>query len=160
MRTISALIVWMLYAGAAVAQEVAVPSTPVTHPITEYRITGITMEREPQWRFVIAYRDNNGDVYTDEHVGATTIPNPNGGDPLVNPNGADVLIATMMTANLSQQSLMRRLLQHLVAHGKIPPATISGTPEVPGTPPPAPGPVTPDATLKAPRTATPPKVKK
>lgn len=115
--------------SAAFAQEKAVPDTPVPATVTEYRIIRFEQERDPDWRFVITFKDNNGRLYTDEHRGLTSIPNPTGGEPLTNPDGADSFLKQLNTANFSTVSLTRRLLQHLVQHGKIPAATVTGTPE-------------------------------
>lgn len=110
-------------------QEVAVPDTPVPATITSYKVIAFSQEREPDWRFVITFKDSNGKVYTDEHQGLTSMPNPTGGAPLTNPNGADSFLKQLNTANFSTTSLTKRLLQHLVQHGKIPAATVQGTPE-------------------------------
>lgn len=119
-----------LSACAAVAQERAVPDTPVPVTITSYQIVGFALEREPDWRLTVTFKDSNGKIYTDEHYGPSTLPNPAGGDPIVVPTGAEALVKQLNTANLSTVSLMKRLLQHLVQHGKIPASTITGTPEV------------------------------
>lgn len=119
----------LLASAVLCGQEVAVPTTPVVTTITSYRVTGFKFEREPDWRFTITFQDSNGKVYTDEHSGPTSIPNSSGGTPLTNPNGADTFMKQLNTANLSTISLTKRLLQHLVQHGKIPAATVTGTPE-------------------------------
>jgi hypothetical protein len=119
----------LLAVAALSGQEIAVPTTPVVTTITSYRVTGFSFEREPDWRFVITFQDSNGKVYTDEHYGPTSVANPAGGNPLTNPNGADTFLKQLNTANLSTTSLTKRLLQHLVQHGKIPAATVTGTPE-------------------------------
>jgi hypothetical protein len=108
-------------------QEIAVPQAPVVSTITSYRITGFSFEREPDYKFIITYQDSNGKTYTDEHVGPSSLKNPLEGDPpIVNPTGAEGLVKQLNTANLSTTSLIKRLLQHLVQHGKIPAATITG----------------------------------
>ena len=113
------------------AQEIAVPTTPVTATITSYKITAFTFEREPDWRFVITFEDSNGKAYRDEHHGRALLPNPTqGGDPIANPDGADTFIKQLNTMNFATTSLTKRLLQHLVQHGKIPASTVTGTPEV------------------------------
>jgi hypothetical protein len=117
------VIVLLLVPTAAFSQETAVPDTPVPTTITSYRVTGFSLEREPEWRFVIVYKDNNNKEYRDDHHGPSTVSGVN------NPEGADELIRALNTANLSTNSLMKRLLQHLVQHGKIPPSTVQGAPE-------------------------------
>lgn len=114
-------------AAALVAQEVAVPDKPVVSAITGYQVIGFSQERYPDWRFTITYRDNNEKVYTDVHVGLTTIQGPAG--PVSNPEGADTFLKQWNTMNFSNISQTKRLLQHLVQHGKIPPSTVTGTPE-------------------------------
>lgn len=114
---------------AATAQERAVPDVPVVATITSYKITGFALEREPDWRFTITYQDSNGRAYTDSHYGPSSGPNPTGGPPIVNPEGADAFLKQLITANFSTTSMMKRLLQHLVQHGKIPASTVTGTPE-------------------------------
>jgi hypothetical protein len=113
------------------AQEVGTPVKPVPSTITEYRVTAFWQERYPEWRFRITFQDSNGKVYTDEHFGLTSMPDPNGGPPINNPNGADTFLKAINTANFSppNTSLMNRLLKHLETHGKIPPITVTGTPE-------------------------------
>ena len=111
------------------AQEVAVPVKPVPSTITEYRITAFSQERIPDWRFKITFQDSNGKVYYDEHFGLTSVPSPGGGPPTNNPNGADTFLKTLNTSDYRTVSMVNRLLQHLVAHGKIPASTVSGTPE-------------------------------
>jgi hypothetical protein len=126
MRT---LVLALSVVAVGAGQELAVPTTPVVTTVTSYKVIAFSQEREPDWRFVITFKDSNGKVYTDEHYGPASIPDPAGGAPIANPAGADALLKQLNTANLSTVSLMRRLLQHLVQHGKIPAATVTGTPE-------------------------------
>lgn len=113
------------------AQEVAVPVKPVSATITEYKIIAFSQERVPDWRFRITFQDSNGKVYYDDHFGETSVPSPGGGPPTTNPNGADTLLKQLNTMNFSapNPSMINRLLKHLEAHGKIPPITVTGTPE-------------------------------
>jgi hypothetical protein len=111
------------------AQEMAVPDTPVPSTITSYKIVGFSQEREPDWRFTITYKDSNNMVYRDEHYGLTTLTGPDG-KPITRPEGADELMKQLNTGNFSTTSMVKRLLQHLVQHGKIPPSTVQGTPEI------------------------------
>lgn len=111
-------------------QEVAVPNKPVEAPVTSYRITGFSFDREPEWRFTIYYQDSNGVRQADEHVGPSSLLNPTGGEPIVNPTGAESFIKQLNTGNFGTISLTKRLLQHLVAHEKIPASTVTGTPEI------------------------------
>jgi hypothetical protein len=106
-------------------QEIAVPDKPVPAVISSYEIVGFSQERYPDWRFTITYRDNLGKTYTDEHHGPSSIPNPAGGQ-AVNPDGAEAFLKQMNTANFSTVSFTKRLLQHLVTHGKIPSSTVTG----------------------------------
>lgn len=111
----------------ASAQELAVPTTPVPATITSYRVVGFSQEFGPDWRFCITYQDSNGKTYTDEHYGLAMRPGPDG--PTPNPVGADAFLKQLNTSNFSTTSMTKRLLQHLVAHGKIPASTVTGTPE-------------------------------
>jgi hypothetical protein len=131
-RNATAAVLALLALGAApiLAQEMAVPDAPVPATITSYKIIAFSQEREPDWRFVITFKDSNGKIYRDEHYGATSLPNPAGGEPINNPEGADSFLKQMNTTNFSTTSMVKRLLQHLVQHGKIPPSTVAGTPEV------------------------------
>lgn len=123
------LMAFVFCASDAAAQEVAVPDKPVQVAVTSYRIIALSQTFEPEPRFTITYVDNTGRVYTDEHEGPSQVPNPSGGDPMVNPAGADAFLRQMNTADFRSVSVVKRLLQHLVQHGKIPPATVTGTPE-------------------------------
>ena len=125
----SLIIAAVMLCGSASAQEIAVPTTPVTVTITSYKVTGFSQEREPDWRFSITYQDSTGKVYVDQHYGLTSRPNPAGGQPLVNPEGADSFLKQLNTTNFSTTSMNKRLLQHLIQHGKIPASTVTGTPE-------------------------------
>ncbi len=118
---------FLFLSAPVTAQEIAVPTTPVVTTITSYKVTGFALEREPDWRFRITYQDSNGKVYTDEHYGPSVRQTPTG--PVDNPDGADVFLKQLNTMNFSTTSLTKRLLQHLVQHGKIPAATVTGTPE-------------------------------
>jgi hypothetical protein len=109
------------------AQEMAVPTTPVPITITSYRIVSFEMDREPEWRFTITYKDSNDKIYKDVHFGPSSISGPNG--PTARPEGAEELIKQLNTADFRTNSLIKRLLQHLVTHGKIPAATVTGKPE-------------------------------
>lgn len=112
----------------AFGQEVAVPDKPVPMTVTSYRVVGFSQETDPEWRFVITYKDSNGAVYTDAHHGKAVVLVP-GGQPIANPEGADAFLKQLNTANFTTNSLTKRLLQHLVQHGKIPASTVTGTPE-------------------------------
>lgn len=133
MRTLCGLavfyVVLIALRGLAVGQEMAVPDKPIVSTVTSYKIIAFSQEREPDWRFVITYKDSNDKVYRDEHHGLNSLPNPEGGAPINNPEGADELMKQLNTGNFSTTSMIRRLLQHLVTHGKIPPSTVQGTPE-------------------------------
>jgi hypothetical protein len=105
--------------ASAAAQERATLTTPAVSSttISHYEITGLVLQRgtsaQPTWRFVIWYADNLGNVFSDEHVDAE----------------AATLIKALNKANLSTKSLERRALEHLVAEGKIPAASITGVPQ-------------------------------
>lgn len=130
MRIQLAVLVGLVWFGAAaVGQEIAVPDKPVVTTVTSYRVTGFSLEMAPDWRFAIAYQDSSGKTYTDDHYGPSSVPNPVGGQPVVNPTGADAFLRQLNTSNFTTTSLTKRLLQHLVQHGKIPAATVTGTPE-------------------------------
>lgn len=120
------LAVGILGARAPFAQEVAVPDKPITSTVTSYEIEAFSWERLPEWRFTIRYRDNNGVTYADEHYGLVTMPGPTG--PIKRAEGADEFMLTLNTLNLSTTSMIKRLLQHLVQHGKIPASSVQGTP--------------------------------
>jgi hypothetical protein len=128
MRSVLVLVA-LLWASPVAAQESAVPVAPVPVTITSYQVTGFSQERYPDWRFTITFRDSNGKVYTDAHSGPTSVPNPAGGQPLTNADGADSFLKQLNTANFTTTSLTKRLLQHLIAHGKIPASNVTGTPE-------------------------------
>lgn len=114
------LLVW----AAPIAQEIAVPNTPIVATITSYEIVSFEMERIPEWSFRISYRDSNEKMYVDQHRGQSMLLNG-----LQNPNAAEPFLRQLNTANFATNSLVKRLLQHLVQHGKIPAATVQGTPE-------------------------------
>lgn len=122
--------VGVLTAGTFDVQEIAVPDKPVVATITSYRITAFAFDRLPDWRFIITYEDSNGKIYTDDHVGPSSRPNPEGGPAINIPTGAESFVKQINTTNFSLTSLTKRLLQHLVTHGKIPASTVTGTPEV------------------------------
>lgn len=126
--TLCALL-FLLWVASTYAQEVAVPDTPVPATITSYKIVSFTQEREPDWRFVITYKDSNGKLYTDEHYGKNTVIEPGTGQSVNRPEGADELMKQLNTGNFTTTSQVKRLLQHLSQHGKIPPSTVQGTPE-------------------------------
>lgn len=128
LRHLTASAAVILFGATLVSQEVAVPNAPVVTTVTSYRIIKFEQEREPDWRFVITFVDSNSKVYTDVHYGLTTVPGPTG--PITRPDGADSFLKQLNTANFSTTSLTKRLLQHLVQHGKIPAATVTGTPEI------------------------------
>jgi len=129
MRYVLSLAV-LLLASTVSAQEIAVPDKPLTVTITSYKVIGFSQERDPDWRFSITYQDSTGKTYVDQHYGLSSRPNPAGGQPIVNPEGADSLLKQLNTMNFTTTSLTKRLLQHLIAHGKIPASTVTGTPEV------------------------------
>jgi hypothetical protein len=124
---------WLFLAAVASAQESAKPIEPVDKTVREYKIIRFAQQRVPDWRFVITYVDDQGGEYADEHYGPvyTTDPSNPSGPPIKNPNGADELLKTFNTMNFSTNSMVKRLLQHLQDHGKIPPSTIAGTPDAP-----------------------------
>jgi hypothetical protein len=109
--------------AAPLAQEMAVPDKPVVVTVTSYEVVGFSFQRYPAWHFEISYRDNTGKTYTDTHHGPDTVGE------VANPNGAERFLKQMNIGNFGTVSLTRRLLQHLVQHGKIPAATVQGTPE-------------------------------
>lgn len=105
---------WLL-GGVAVntfAQEKADLTTPLTVTTSSYEIAGIELRRLPRWTLRIVYMDDRGQEHYDVHQDEE----------------AEALIIALNKADLSTNSLERRALQHLISEGKIPAATISGTP--------------------------------
>ena len=120
----------LLAAAPATAQESAVPITPVEKTVKAYRVNSVTTARRPDWRVLIAYEDDQGGTYIDEHYGpCTLVVPPGGGTPAKAPECAEDLAKQYNTANFSTNSMAKRTLEHLIAHGKIPPSTVQGTPE-------------------------------
>lgn len=106
------------------AQEKATLTDPVTQPtITEYSIREVRLGRDP-WLAWIYYVDNTGKMQLDAHSGIVTAENP---------DGADVMVKALNKANLNPatggKTLECRAIEHLVAHGKIPAATCTGSPQ-------------------------------
>lgn len=106
---------WLL-GGAAMAalsaQEKADLTTPETVTVASYEIAGIELRRLPRWTLRIVYMDDHGVEHYDVHQD----------------DEAMALITALNKADLSTNSLERRALQHLISEGKIPAATITGTP--------------------------------
>ena len=102
----------MVSLTATAAQEVSVLTTPVTSTVLQYEILGMSFYRLPEWSLEIVYVDNLGKRLQDNHRS----------------DEARDLIVALNKANLTTKSLERRLMEHLIAEGKIPPATITGTP--------------------------------
>lgn len=107
------------------AQEKATFTTPVTVSKTFVEVERTDIQRLPDWGLRIYYRDSAGVSQVDEHSGVF--------DAVTNPNGADVLVKALNKANLNPatggKTMDRRALEHLVAEGKIPAASITGTPQ-------------------------------
>jgi len=103
-------------------QELGRLKSPTTKnmTITEYEIIGGEFKLSPTYVLTIHYRDNLGTEYADTHMGYA--------DPVTNPRGADTLIKVLFRADMSKQSLERRLLQHLAQEGLIPAIDIQGDP--------------------------------
>ena len=91
--------------------ELTTPSV-TSHTITDYSIDGIGLFRRP-WRLTIHYRDNPGNLATDEHLGSD----------------AEAFVKAFNKANLSVKSAERRALEHLVSCPKIAAATVTGNPD-------------------------------
>ena len=86
-------------------------TTPITTPsITLYRVNRLALDW-PNGVINIALVDENGKETTFEYTNAE----------------ATMLMAALNTANLSIKSLHRRILEKLIADGKLD-GTISGTP--------------------------------
>lgn len=114
MMTRGALLVLLLvFVGIESAgQEKADLVTPVPKTVTSYEVAGVYIHRLPDWELGIEYLDDQGGRHRDAHRGAD----------------AEALVKALNKADLSVKSLERRVLEHLIAEGKIPPATITGTP--------------------------------
>jgi len=125
------IIALLLAAAPATAQEVAVPDTPVNVTVKAFAVVGIHIENLPEWRFVVTFTDDQGKRQEDVHIGPSYYVDPVGGGKTANPSGAENLIKQMNTANMSVKSMNKRALEHLISEGKIPPATIQGTPQPP-----------------------------
>lgn len=123
MRTLLLALVLAL-AGA----QRAVPLKPAANAPTSYEVTGITLNMPStifrptgprgangavlsglvQWNLTIRYVDNLGTEYTDVHQDTT---------------GAEKVAREVLAP--ASTPLKERLLQHLIAEGKIPPARIT-----------------------------------
>jgi hypothetical protein len=110
----------VLFGTVLIAQEKATLTVPIVATVVEYEIVGVQITKFPEWVLHITARDNRGAVIQDRHRGVVSATNP---------TGANELIIALNKANLSTQSLERRLLMHLVAEGHIPTATVTGTPQ-------------------------------
>lgn len=102
----------LIGAGIVDAQEKADLTTPQTVTVASYEIAGIELRRLPRWTLRIVYMDDQGVEHYDLHQD----------------DEAQALIIALNKADLSTMSLERRALQHLINEGKIPDATITGTP--------------------------------
>jgi hypothetical protein len=126
------MIVALLFAAAPVAgQEVAVPDAPVTVTVKAYAVIGMLIEHTPEYRLSIYFTDDQGKRQEDNHVGPSYFTDPITGTKTALPEGAESLIKQLNTANMSVKSMVKRSLEHLITHGKIPPSTIQGTPQPP-----------------------------
>lgn len=95
--------------------EKLVLATPiaVTPPsTTEYVIRSLYFGWDEQ-RIAIALRDNNGGTVMCTYEGAP----------------ATALMTAIAKANLSTNSLPKRIMNQLTADGKIPPGSVTGTPD-------------------------------
>jgi hypothetical protein len=102
----------VLAATESAAQEQAELTTPIARTVTAYEVVQVTLQRWPEWVVRVEYLDNTLKPQNDTHRGTE----------------AQTLIVALNKADLSVKSLERRVLEHLIAEGKIPPATITGTP--------------------------------
>ena len=96
--------------------EQLVLTTPTTATTTQYAVRGLVLSRNPtaiDESFVrVTVEDNFGVKSAHEYSGAE----------------AAALLTQLNTMNFSTVSLQKRLLQKLVADGKLPPGTVTGTP--------------------------------
>lgn len=96
-------------------------STPLTKPSqTTARIASVELDIE-QKRIRIQWVGNNGE----QGVALYPTPAPAGS---AQPSGA-ALLAALNTADLRNNSLVRRILTRLQTDGYIPAGTVSGTPD-------------------------------
>jgi hypothetical protein len=88
----------------------ASPVTPTVPAITEYSVRSIYLGRDEE-RIAVVVRDNNGHHTTCVYEGATAV----------------TLMGALNRANLTSNSLQRRVLAQLAADGKLPGGTVTGT---------------------------------
>ena len=89
-------------------------TSPIVPPSrTFYRISSLHLDWDTQ-RIRVVVRGSEEFIVTAEYAGATAVS----------------LMSTLNTANLSINSLHKRVLQRLVADGFLPAGTVTGTPSI------------------------------
>ena len=121
-RWLSVLIVIVLLQGLGHSQELITLTTPITKPSqTTIRLERLTIDI-PTKTIAVQWLGNNNEA------GTAVYSTPAPPDHPTQPTGA-VLLNGLNTANLTTNSLVRRILNRLQLDGYIPAGTIGGTPE-------------------------------
>jgi hypothetical protein len=97
-------------------QAVAVLKTPIPASITYYKIEGFLYRLGEYPQVMINYTDNLNNLLSDVH-------NANSDPSTLS------MIEKVQKGNFTTKSLDQVLLEHLIAEGKIPPATIGPVPK-------------------------------
>jgi len=88
-------------------------TSAITAPsVTDYRVSRLLLDWDGA-RIAVGLKGPNGELRTEGYTGAA----------------ATNLMVTLNKANLSTTSLHKRVLNQLVADGKLPAGTVSGTPD-------------------------------
>jgi hypothetical protein len=103
------------------AQEIVTLTTPITKNQTTVRIVRLIIDVSAK-SVIIEFVGNNGEAGTAYYTTPPPLNSP------AQPTGAQ-LINTLNTANLSSNSLMRRVLTRLQTDAYIGAGAVSGTPE-------------------------------
>jgi hypothetical protein len=96
----------------------AIPIAPAVPPATQtYTVARMLFERLPFARVLVGLVDNNGarlDVEYRDDAGGTV---------------AAQMLSALNTANLTTKSLQQRVLERLIADGKLPAGAVTGIPD-------------------------------
>jgi hypothetical protein len=112
---LSAILASVLTAAVLSAQQAVTLTAPeATGTRTGWNVQLLHIEKQGAgWRIVVELVDNLGNVVRDEHTGAS----------------AATLLNALNTANLTTNSLLRRILLHVQSEAKIAAGSVTGTPE-------------------------------
>ena len=89
-----------------------IPVTPALPTTTTYRIRSLYLGWEEQV-IVVVLRDNNGALVTCTYEGSSAV----------------TLMTALNKANLSTNSLHKRVLNHLASDAKLPGGAVTGSPD-------------------------------